>query len=162
MLKLCLKAGIGSGEGGKRDVVRPQRDTPKRNQRGPHLDEFHMFRFMLLGMRFYFFSASAPAAAPRASVTSRRGFLRTASAVIAATVLVGGLSACVVDNSDSNNSSSKNSSGDKALTVFATTGYIGDAVRSTHLPAHNPGFGQDSRFECGVVDWTRHGNSHGG
>lgn len=89
-----------------------------------------MFRFMLLGMRFYFFSASAPAAAPRASVTSRRGFLRTASAVIAATVLVGGLSACVVDNSDSNNSSSKNSSGDKALTVFATTGYIGDAVHN--------------------------------
>ena len=89
-----------------------------------------MFRFMLLGMRFYFFSASAPAAAPRASVTSRRGFLRTASAVIAATALVGGLSACVVDNSDSNNSSSKNSSGDKALTVFATTGYIGDAVHN--------------------------------
>ena len=138
-----------------------------------------MFRFMLLVMRFYFFSASAPAAAPRASVTSRRGFLRTASAVIAATALAGGLSACVVDNSDSNNSSSKNSSGDKALTVFATTGYIGDAVhniapdadvsvmvgpggRSTHLPAHNPGFGQDSRFECGVVDRARHGNSHGG
>lgn len=57
----------------------------------------------------------------------RRAAVRGTATVFAASVLAVGLSACVVDNSDSASSSSSVAE-DGTLTVFATTGYIGDAV----------------------------------
>lgn len=58
---------------------------------------------------------------------SRRGFIRTAAASVAALALSGSLVAC---STDSASTSATTSAANKALTVFATTGYIGDAVKN--------------------------------
>lgn len=56
----------------------------------------------------------------------RRSFLRRAAASVAALVVAGGLVACSAEDTSSGSASSDG----KALTVFATTGYIGDAVKN--------------------------------
>lgn len=59
---------------------------------------------------------------------SRRGFFRGVTASIAACVLAGGLVAC--STSEVENKVDSPTADSKALTVFATTGYIGDAVKN--------------------------------
>nr|WP_027011603.1 zinc ABC transporter substrate-binding protein [Corynebacterium freiburgense] len=59
---------------------------------------------------------------------SRRGFFRGVTATIAACVCAGSLAACSTSDVESKVDSPAGDS--KAITVFATTGYIGDAVKN--------------------------------
>lgn len=59
-----------------------------------------------------------------------RGYVRQAAAAFATVALAGGLVACATAEKNAAPANSTAATDDKALTIFATTGYIGDAVKN--------------------------------